>query len=81
MDNLEKEGAAAFDGADSVFCTLGTTRGAAGSAEAFKKVDYEYVAATARAAKAGGVPHFSLLTAQGANPNQWANDWWVCSTV
>ncbi len=37
----------------------------AGSAEAFKRVDYEYPAAAASAAKAAGVKHFSLVTAQG----------------
>lgn len=57
----------AFAGADACFCTLGTTRAAAGSAEAFIKVDLDYVAAAAKAAKAAGVKHFSLLTAQGSN--------------
>lgn len=27
MDNMKEEAVAAFKGADSVFCTLGTTRG------------------------------------------------------
>jgi hypothetical protein len=46
----------------------------AGSAEAFKKVDHDYVAAGARLAKAAGVPHFSLVSAQGANHKCPAND-------
>lgn len=33
-----------------------------------------YVEKAAKAAKAAGVQHFSLLTAQGANSKQWAND-------
>ena len=37
MDNLG-EAREAFQGVDVVFCTLGTTRKAAGSAEAFVKV-------------------------------------------
>jgi oxidoreductase len=115
MDRLEEEGKAAFAGADSVFCCLGTTRGVsatagtavtgrfravfwvpppcsghpppcagsttpasllqvAGSADAFRKVDLDYVAASARAASAGGVPHFSLVTAQGARAGVWASD-------
>lgn len=53
---------------DVVFCTLGTTRKAAGSAERFKRVDYDYVAKIADVAKAAGVKHFSLLTSIGANP-------------
>ena len=36
MDRLEAEGAAAFTGADAAFCALGTTRGVAGSAAAFR---------------------------------------------
>jgi hypothetical protein len=46
----------------------------AGSAEQFKKVDYEYVAAAATAAKAAGVPYFGLVSAQGANANVPASD-------
>jgi oxidoreductase len=45
-----------------------------GSAEQFKKVDYEYVAKSAELAKKANVPHFSLVTAQGANANVWASD-------
>ena len=48
---------------------------AAGSAEAFKKVDLHYVEATARAAVAGGVPQFGLVSAQGARAGIWASDW------
>lgn len=66
MDHLESEAQGAFEGADAVFCALGTTRGVAGSADAFRKVDLEYVEATARAAKAAGVRHFSLCSAAGA---------------
>jgi oxidoreductase len=54
---------------------LGTTRSSAGSAEAFKKVDFHYVDAAAAAAKAAGARHFSLVSAQGASPGLWASDW------
>jgi uncharacterized protein YbjT (DUF2867 family) len=37
---------------------------AAGSAEQFRKVDFDYVAAAATAAKAAGVPYFGLVSAQ-----------------
>ncbi|KAG2447279.1 hypothetical protein HYH02_007609 [Chlamydomonas schloesseri] len=77
MDKLETEARPAFEHADCVFCCLGTTRKVAGSAAAFKKVDYDYVAATARLAKACGVKQFSLVTAQGANAKVPANDWGV----
>ncbi|KAL4513506.1 hypothetical protein Ndes2526B_g07557 [Nannochloris sp. 'desiccata'] len=77
MDTLESnpQVKSALSGVDSVFCALGTTRAVAGSAEAFKKVDYEYVLAAGRAAKKAGVPHFGLVSAQGANANLWASDW------
>lgn len=76
MDSLETDPAAlaALSGADSCFCSLGTTRGVAGSADAFRRVDYEYVAAAARAAAAARVPHFALVSAQGANARVWASD-------
>ncbi|KAL4424870.1 hypothetical protein ABPG77_002093 [Micractinium sp. CCAP 211/92] len=74
MDRLEEQAGGAFAGADSVFCCLGTTRAAAGSAEAFKKVDLHYVEAAAKAAAAAGVPHFSLVSAQGARAGLWASD-------
>ena len=47
----------------------------AGSAEAFKRVDYEYVRAGAAAAKTGGASHFALVSSMGADAGQWANDW------
>lgn len=40
MDNLAAEGQGAFEKADVVFCTLGTTRGKAGSAQEFVRVDF-----------------------------------------
>jgi oxidoreductase len=47
----------------------------AGSAEVFRKVDHDYVAAAAAAAKAAGVPYFGLVSAQGANAAMPASDW------
>lgn len=73
MDHLASQAADAFQGASTVFCALGTTRPVAGSAEAFQKVDLEYVKEAAQAAKAAGVPHFSLISAQGANPKTWSS--------
>jgi uncharacterized protein YbjT (DUF2867 family) len=50
------------------FCCLGTTIKAAGSASAFRRVDYDYVLNAARYAKKCGVIQFSMVTATGANP-------------
>lgn len=74
MDKMAEQAAQAFQGADSVFCTLGTTRKDAGSAAQFKKVDYEWVAVSAKLAKEGGCHHYSLLTAKGSNAKLWSSD-------
>ena len=47
----------------------------AGNADAFRKVDLVYVKKAAKTAKAAGVQHFSLVTAQTSNSKQWASDW------
>jgi uncharacterized protein YbjT (DUF2867 family) len=52
---------------DKVFCALGTTIRQAGSREAFRRVDYAYPLAIARAALAQGARHFLLVSALGAN--------------
>jgi uncharacterized protein YbjT (DUF2867 family) len=54
--------------ADDVFCCLGTTLRAAGSREAFRRVDHDYPLAAARLASARGARHFLLVTALGADP-------------
>lgn len=77
MDTLESNPevlSALSGGVDSVFCALGTTRSVAGTADAFRKVDLDYVAAAAKAAKASGVSQFSLVSAQGANAGLWSSD-------
>ncbi len=54
-------------GADVAFCALGTTIKKAGSQEAFRKVDYEYVINFAQAAKKAGVKQFHVVSAVGAS--------------
>lgn len=56
-------------GADHAFCCLGTTMKTAGSKEAFRKVDHDYVLAFAKAAKAQGVEFFSVVSAIGSDAN------------
>ncbi|WIA24117.1 hypothetical protein OEZ85_013714 [Tetradesmus obliquus] len=75
MDALQSEAAGSFAGVDAVFCALGTTRADAGSADGFRKVDHDYVAAAAAAAKAAGVPYFGLVSAQGAAAGVPSSDW------
>ena len=54
--------------ADVALCCLGSTHRAAGSPEAFAKVDHIYVAELARLAVARGVSRFILVSAVGADP-------------
>lgn len=53
---------------DVVLCCLGTTHRAAGSPEAFAKVDHIYIAELARLAIARGASRFVLISAVGADP-------------
>jgi uncharacterized protein YbjT (DUF2867 family) len=52
---------------DVAFCCLGTTMKRAGSAEAFRRVDLDYVVAFAHAAKAAGAQQFIVISALGAS--------------
>jgi len=53
---------------DMLFCCLGTTIKAAGSQEAFRTVDYDYVVESARAARRAGATRLLVISAMGANP-------------
>ena len=52
---------------DDVFCCLGSTIRKAGSQAAFRKVDHDYVVATARLGLACGARRFLLVSAIGAS--------------
>jgi uncharacterized protein YbjT (DUF2867 family) len=52
---------------DDAFCALGTTIKIAGSQEAFRHVDFDYVVGFARAAKKAGAKRFLLVSAVGAS--------------
>jgi uncharacterized protein YbjT (DUF2867 family) len=58
---------AALFAVDDVFCCLGTTIRAAGSQEAFRRVDHDYVVGSARVAAGAGARRYLLVTAAGAN--------------
>ncbi|HLY52555.1 MAG TPA: NAD(P)H-binding protein [Steroidobacteraceae bacterium] len=51
---------------DVALCCLGSTRARAGSPEAFRKVDVDYVVAFARAALAAGAQRFVVVSSAGA---------------
>lgn len=52
---------------DAVICTLGTTMKAAGTRQAFRRVDHDYPLAVARLALAAGARAYALNSAAGAN--------------
>eukprot|EP01095_Lingulamoeba_sp_RSL-Kostka_P008501 TRINITY_DN2864_c2_g1_i3.p1 TRINITY_DN2864_c2_g1~~TRINITY_DN2864_c2_g1_i3.p1 ORF type:complete len:223 (-),score=71.68 TRINITY_DN2864_c2_g1_i3:203-871(-) len=56
---------------DKGFCCLGTTKKKAGSAEAFRKVDYDYIVNTATNASESGVKEFHLVSSVGAKADSW----------
>jgi uncharacterized protein YbjT (DUF2867 family) len=53
--------------ADDVFCTMGTTIAKAGSQEAFRKVDFDYPLAVAKAALKQGAQQYFLVSSIGAD--------------
>lgn len=52
---------------DIAFCTLGTTRKDAGSAEAFRRVDLDYVIAFAELARRHGCQRLIVVSSMGAS--------------
>jgi len=60
-----------FENKDVFFTTLGTTRRQAGSASAFRHVDYELNYKLAKLAKERNVRLFTLLSSQGANKESY----------
>lgn len=59
---------AAWWGADACICTLGTTLRLAGSKEAFKRIDRDFVLAAAQRTRAAGTPCFAYNSSKGADP-------------
>ena len=52
---------------DDLFCCLGTTIKTAGSKDAFRKVDLDYVVNVAKVAKENGINHFAVVSSMGAD--------------
>jgi len=55
--------------ADHIFCCLGTTIKKAGSAEAFREIDYKYITDLAQTAHKMKAEKFLFISAIGANKN------------
>lgn len=58
-----------FKDKDVAFCLLGTTRKDAGSDEAFRKVDLDYVTHFGRLSREANIPSMHLLTSNMADKN------------
>jgi oxidoreductase len=60
-----------LQGSVAFFNCLGTTRGQAGSAEEFVRVEVSLTQKFGHVAKRAGVKHVAVVSAQGANKNAW----------
>ena len=67
FDPIEAAIAGLGETVEDAFCALGTTIKTAGSRAAFRRVDFGYVVAFARAARAVGARRFMLVSAIGAS--------------
>ena len=65
FDNLQDY--QGYFGADHIYVCLGTTIKTAGSKQAFRKVDFEYVHVAAQLAKSQGAGSFVWISSVGAN--------------
>jgi uncharacterized protein YbjT (DUF2867 family) len=52
---------------EAIYCALGTTIKTAGSTEAFRRVDFDYVVNSAKAAKRAGATKMAVVSALGAS--------------
>ncbi len=64
-----------WKGNDVFFNCIGTTRKRAGSAKDFIKVEVDISMEAAKIASNAQISHASVVSASGANHNQWAKDW------
>lgn len=58
-------------GVDGAICALGTTRAKAGSAAAFRAIDYDYALAIATQVRKCGATRFALTSSMGADARSW----------
>ena len=64
-----------WSGHDVFFNCIGTTRYRAGSAKQFVNIEVGISNEAAKLASSAGIPHASLISASGANFNQFSVDW------
>ena len=64
-----------WKGHDIFFNCIGTTRKRAGGAREFVDIEAGISMEAAKLASHAQIPHASVISAKGANHNQWAHDW------
>ena len=64
-----------FKDHDIFFNCIGTTRSRAGSASRFIDIEVGISQQAAKLASRAQIPHASVISANGANHRQWAQDW------
>jgi len=64
-----------WPGHDIFFNCIGTTRSRAGGAKEFVNIELGISEKAAQMASKALIPHASIISAMGANPNQWSTDW------
>ena len=64
-----------WKGHDVFFNCIGTTRKRAGGAKKFIEIEAGISLEAAKLASQAQIPHASVVSANGANHNQWAQDW------
>ncbi len=64
-----------WEGHDIFFNCIGTTRKRAGGAREFVDIEAGISMEAAKLASQTQIPHASVISAKGANHNQWAQDW------
>ena len=64
-----------WKGNDVFFNCIGTTRKRAGSAKKFIEIEAGISMEAAKIASYANISHASVVSASGANHNQWAKDW------
>jgi len=69
MSRVEEGAARLAEGTHAAFCTMGLGQPSKASREQFWQVDVEQSTAFARACRAAGVRHYSLLSSVGADPD------------
>ena len=77
IDSFDKldQTAESWNGNDSFFNCIGTTRKIAGGAKQFVDIEFGISLKCAELASKAKIPNASVISAGGADPNAWAVDW------